>query len=402
VIAYNYKAYDQQGTVRKGEIAASDEQSALQDLRALGLLPIAISMTEKRSWVAFLWPRFENKKSLSRAGRERYLSSLATLLHAGFLLSDCHRFLANDQSDKALARFSSDILEKLQRGHTLSVSLRGDHGGMDMAQIAAIAAGEKAGDLIQPLLHIAQSMKASNANRDKLTSALIYPLVLVLTSVVSIVVVASVLVPNLLPIFEGRESELPAAMRILVALKAFFADHFALIVIFVLGLALIARQLASNVAVQTVVHNTKRKVGFVRKLEAARIAGSIGLMLRGGTSILDATRTCGENERNAILSRELLMVTEEISEGKPFRDAARQITAFTPIDLQMLSLAEQANRLEVVLDHIAKTNDADATRQLERLMGLLTPFMTLLMGLLIGGLIYSVMRSILSINQLVQ
>jgi general secretion pathway protein F len=399
---FAYKAYDTKGQIREGQIPAENEQAALQAVRTLGLMPIEIKQGGQNNFLKQLIPRFENSNQLSNANRERYLSSLSTMLDSGFLLPDCHRFLANDTTDKTLAAFSKSILEKLQSGMTLSSSLRNSNTGFDMAQIAAITAGEKSGNLFQPLRHVADVMKTNNANREKLVSAMIYPAILVLTSFASIAVVATVLVPNLMPIFEGRESEMPAGMRFLVFLRSFLSDNLAVLSLVLFCLVLLLRQLVKTPFFRALWQRVLRKITFIRKLEAARISSSLSLMLRGGTTLLDAVKLCASNAGNAQSGRELALAVDMISEGRPFREAIQKIAVFGPMDIQMLSVAENANRLETVLDHVAATNNSEAMRQLERFIGLLTPIMTLLMGVLIGGLIYSVMRSILGINQLVQ
>jgi general secretion pathway protein F len=399
---FAYRAFDTKGHMHEGRLSADDEQKALNAVRALGYTPLSLTKGADRNTFARFLPQFDTKSQLSRTTRERYLTSLATMLDAGFLLSDCHRFLANDTGDKTLAQFCKSLLDQLQAGQTLSASLRASNGGFDMAQLAAITAGEKSGNLAPPLRHVAETLRTNNANREKLISAMIYPAILVLTSLGSIVVIATVLAPNLLPIFEGREQDMPTAMRLLIDIQSFMTENFALVILTFLCSLFLLRYVARLTSVRLLWERMLRKIGLVRKLEAAQIAGSLALMLRGGTTLLDAIRLCAANAGSLQSRTELNATAEAIAEGAPFREAVRQIALFELMDIQMLSVAENANRLEPVLEHVAATNNTHAMRQLERIMGLLTPVMTLLMGLLIGGLIYTVMRSILSINQLAQ
>jgi general secretion pathway protein F len=400
--AYYYSAYDIKGHLHRGEIAAYDEQSALHKIKALGLTPTSMSSQKKPVGLFGNLSLRTADKKLNSSIRSQYLSSLSMLLTAGFVLTDCHRFLSNDTTSRAPANFAKAILEKLQSGQSLSASLRASDGGFDLAQLAAIAAAEKSGDLVGPLRSLSDAIKRSNENRNKLLAALIYPAILVLTSLLSIGIVATILVPNLLPIFEGREQDLPVAISFLSAMTAALTEHYAMIALFLLGAFLLFRIIIKTEAVAKLITRTKRHVGFLRKFECARIASSFALLLRGGTTLLEATKICAANAGNTQLRQELLSVADSISEGKPLRVAAGSLAIFGPMELQMLTVAESSNKLETVLEHIANTNEADATQEIQRLMSLLTPIMTLFMGLLIGGLVYSVMSSILSINQLVR
>jgi general secretion pathway protein F len=397
---YSYTAYDFAGNLRTGSVSAETEQAALQTVRAKGLLPVTFiadkATDERKSFFQFQG----RKETLKPNDRERYFTSLAMLIDAGFLLPDCHRFLASSSNGPALARVSRDILEKIQSGHSLSLSLRESKGGFGVAEIATIAAAEKSGDLAGPLRKLSFAMKRKIANREKLVSALIYPIILVLTSLASIFIIAMILVPNLAPVFEGRESEMPLALKLLNRLNIAFSEYWAVLAMVVLGLSLGLRMTMRSRAFQEALQSIARHIEVLRKLKTARIASSLASLLSGGMALLDAVKLSASNASDPLSGYELSSIANYVAEGKSFQESVAKTGIFGPMELEMLAVAESANRLEAILEHISTTNEDQATQQIERMVTMITPIMTLVMGALIGGLVYTVMRAILGINQL--
>jgi general secretion pathway protein F len=399
---YSYTAYDREGNLRVGNISSVTEQTALQTLRATGLLPVSFIAgqvaDERRSIFQFQ----SRNETLTVKDRERYFTSLAMLLEAGFLLPDCHRFLTINSNGPALAKFSEGILEKIQSGQSLSLSLRESKSGFDMAEIATVAAAEKSGDLAGPLLNLSLAMKRNIANREKLVSALVYPIILVMTSLASILIVAMVLVPNLMPVFEGRENEMPYALKLFNSLNVAVSEHSAAMALGALCLFFLMRMTMKHYVFRKSLQRVCQRVDFVRKRKSARIANSLASLLRGGMTLLDAIKLSASNASDPLSRHELSSIGNLVAEGKSFRESVARTEIFGPMELEMLAVAEGANRLEMVLEHISVTNEGQSIREIERLMTMLTPVMTLVMGALIGGLVYTVMRAILSINQLAQ
>ncbi len=220
---YSYKAYDRNGRTAKGMVAAVTEQEALAKLKETGLLPVSLSAGERPGI-------FESALSLRRnsnftiAQKIDYVSYLHSLLRAGLPLDRSHLLIAEGGGNRFIATQSRKIADELASGRSLSQSWESLGQCFSPMEVGMIASAERTGNLLVVLDQLRLILKQRKDLKDKVISASVYPIFLVLMSIAALAVIATVLVPALVPLFEGGAAQLPFLIRAVLFSKQLFNE----------------------------------------------------------------------------------------------------------------------------------------------------------------------------------
>jgi general secretion pathway protein F len=239
----------------------------------------------------------------------------------------------------------------------------------------------------------------------RLNSALVYPAVLLAVSLLTLAVTMTVLVPNLLPLFENSRAPMPMIIRLFLAVR----DHAALIgsatgmtLMAAVAGALRLRRDEKALFIRDRILLSLPVVGpLVRSAEAARVARSLALLLKSGMPVLQALSLAQTTARNRIIRYGLAAVAEQVAAGGRIGRAFERHAVMPAASCHLAAIGEETNRLDELMGHIAHIHETAMQERLERLTALATPVLTLVMGGLVAGLIFSVMKAVLSVNDLV-
>jgi general secretion pathway protein F len=274
----------------------------------------------------------------------------------------------------------------------------------DADYISVTRAGETSGTLGQVLAELADLLERRLEIRGQLQSALIYPLILVAFSLVTVGIVVTVLVPSIVSAFAEGGRPPPASVQVLVAIQSRWPEILlaigALALVGVLGTIAVIRR----PAVATAVDRQKLRLPVVAALvlhqETARFAHTLGTLLRAGVPLLQAANAaCGAIRNRHVLDR-MQRAIAMVREGVRLHRALETQGVLPPLALRMIAIGEEAGKLDRMLLRAAAVFEQQTKRSVDRLMALLTPLLTLIMALLVGGLIVTVMNAILGINEL--
>ena len=140
--------------------------------------------------------------------------------------------------------------------------------------------------------------------------------------------------------------------------------------------------------------------GILARAETARLAQTLGALLRGGVVLPTALRISTLVVRNRTVRAAMEQISEDVKEGANLSLLLERARVLSPMALRLIAIGEETGRLDKMLTHVARIAEAELQRRLELMMSLLTPLLTLLIGLGVGGLIYSVMTTILRVNDM--
>jgi general secretion pathway protein F len=247
---------------------------------------------------------------------------------------------------------------------------------------------------------LALALQRRLALRGKLSAALVYPILLLLMSATSLVLIATVLVPNLAPLFADSGTEPPIVIAFLMHAVAFVAQFGWELAMVLAALVLGAVMFFTSSQGRFFVGNQTLRFKTARQLEAARLCQTLSTLLGAGTPIQTAIITTSNAVTSHLVKVQLKKASEDVISGMKLSKALEQVTVLDSASRQFIAVGEETNQVESLLSHAGDTLEASAFNRIEKLVTLLTPLMTIGLGLMIGGLIMSVMRAILSINEL--
>jgi general secretion pathway protein F len=397
-----YKAYGPDGKLTEGEIEAVSAKSAADGLwsRRLVAFELAPIGAAKPWWQRELFA----SKALSLGGRAGFTRELATLTSAGIPLDDTLRLLADQTASAKTRPLAEALLADVLNGAALSDAFAKRAESFPPDYVSIVRAGEIGGKLAQALEELAALLERRAEIRARVQSALVYPVILVALSLVSLGIIVGVLIPNIAPIFGEGGKPVPAAIQILMTLHAHW-PAIALAFLLTGGVAGFAAIAAlRRPAIRLGFDRFKLRLpvvgSFLLMQETARYSRTLGTLLKAGVPLLQAATSAGAVIGNASLAGGLAAAIEAIREGVPLNQALSRHAGLPPLALRMIAIGEEAAKLDDMLLRVAAMFEQQTQRDIERFMTVFTPAITLFVAIFIGVLIVTIMNAVLSLNDL--
>jgi general secretion pathway protein F len=400
---YTYKAINNLGETEEGVRDAVDEQALIASLQLEGLIPIRVAAANSRS---FLGLGFGGKQSkLSQKDIALLTGELATLLESGLPLDKSLLVLMDlTEDNERLSKLIARVLEKVKGGVSLADSLEQQHGVFTKFYLNMIRAGEAGGGLDQVLTRLSEYLERSQELKDSVSTAMIYPIILLVMSLASLFIMLTFVVPQFTEMFESAGKALPVSTQIVVGLAEWLQSYWwALVIGFIFISSYMKYQLADPV---------RKKVwdGRFLKLplagtiitnkETANISRTLGTLLGNGVSILSALVIVRETVDNLVMASAIADAEEQLKQGKHLSDALLEKQLLPKMAMQMIKMGEETGRLEEMLLRVATIYDKQLRVAIQRLLAFLEPVLIITLGLMIAGIIVSILLAILSVNDL--
>ena len=406
---FRYKAVSGSGDIVEGEMKAGSRAGVIDQLHDRGYVPIRADEVRAPSHagpraVKFLGRDILPARRVSRRNIALMTRDLATLLGAGLPLERAFEVLIDLADREAVKALLGRVLDAVRSGSTLADALAAQGGAFPAYYVSMIQAGEAGGSLDEVLIRLADFMERERALKDRVTSALIYPAIVLVMAGLSVVILLAVVVPEFKPLFEDAGQALPLSTRIIVALGEAFQDYWWAALLAIAAAALLARQQLANPASRHRWHGLILKTPLLgdltAKIEVARFSRTVGTLLKNGVALLTALGIAKHTLSNAVLAKSTEGVAERLKQGKGLAEPLAEAGLFPRLALHLVRVGEESGRLEEMLIKIADIYDHEVERAMERLLALLVPAVTIVLGLLIAGIIGSVLSALLGVYDL--
>ena len=398
---FTYKAVNSLGETEEGIRDAIDEQVLIAALHSEGYLPIRVAPANNRSF--FGWRAKQSK--LSHKDIALLTGELATLLESDLPLDKSLLVLMDLTEDHVyLSKLIARILDKVKGGTTLADALEQQSGVFSKFYLNMIRAGEAGGSLGEVLARLSEYLERSQELKDTVSTALIYPAILLVMSLASLFVMLTFVVPQFTEMFESAGKALPISTQIVVALAEWLQSYWwALLTSIIFISSYMKFQLADPIS-KKVWDGRFLKVPLAGTIithkETANISRTLGTLLGNGVSLLAALTIVRETIDNLVLAAAIEEAEEQLKQGKHLSDALLGKGLFPKMAIQMIKMGEETGRLEEMLLRLATIYDKQLRVAIQRLLAFLEPVLIISLGLMIAGIIVSILLAILSVNDL--
>lgn len=393
---FRYTAVNRKGQNEKGIIDAQSAASARQMLRARGLIVRQLAEDEEkrdRELFPFL-SRFLYR--VPRKDVALFVRQLGTLLDAGIPLDRSLQNIIeqteNQYLKKALIEIRGDIVE----GESLSKALA-KHGAIfpDMYK-NLVAVGEQTGTYEKALLRLADLEEANLRIKNKVLSALFYPLILIGILGLLLVFLMSVVIPQMQELFVTLNAELPLITRIVIGVSGLFAFPWILMFPVLIGTAALGMHAwlskpEGRQQFEQLVLSTPVLGNLIQKVLLARFSRNLGVMLESRVSLIVALQVTARVVNHSIFSAEILQAIDRIREGSSLTEAFRDSVVMTQMVRGMLAAGEATDRVAPMIVKLADILEDEVDASVQRFSTLLEPAMMVFMGLMIGGIMGAIM-----------
>lgn len=401
---YRYKAVSAAGEILEGEIEAADRQAVIDGLHKQGNTPIRADPVKGRAVRQFGSTGLSRRRKLDSESIVLTTRQLATLLGSGLPIDRALSTQADIAKEGALRAFLEDVLKAVRGGSTLADALEPHKRSLPAYYIGLVRAGEAGGSLEIVLSRLAESLERGEALRETIRSAMYYPAFVLVMSVLTLVVLFTMVIPEFRPLFEDSATGMPASMAAVIAISDGLRDYWWLIAVAMVAIVLAVQQ-----------HNKtpdgrRRRDGLVlrlplfgdlvTKLEVARFARTLGTLLANGVMVLNALSITAETISNRQLAEAIAGLSGRLKRGEGLSLPLMETGLFPRLAVQLIRVGEESGQMESMLLRVADIYDEEVKRTIQRLLALLVPVMTICIGILVAAIIATMLTAILSTYEL--
>jgi general secretion pathway protein F len=405
---YEYTALNAKGKKAKGIIDADSTTAARQKLRGSSIFPIAID--EVHSATA---PKEARKISLGPlAGRIRpadvtmMTRQLSTLINAGFPLVQALDSLLPLARTSVLKKSLAKLKDSVVEGKSFAQALGLFPSTFTNLYRNMVKAGESSGTLEIVLERLADVLEKQQQLKNKITSALAYPILLALFGAAVLFFLMAHIVPSITSIFTDMGQALPTPTVVLIALSETLQSYAWLIpIIFVLlfgAFALTKRTTNGRYLIDKLKLALPVMGPLLCKYAVARFSRTLGSLLENGVTLLAALDIVKNISGNVLFAEATDSAIQDVSKGQPLATSLGKFKFFPPLATQMIQVGEQSGALEEMLYKIADVYENEMEANIMRMTSLLEPIMIVVMGVVMGFIILSICLPIFEMNQLVR
>jgi type IV pilus assembly protein PilC len=387
------------GEIFEGVYVAESEARLRRELEEKGLYVLRIQRAGRLALGTLPMP------TRSRVSTREFLvfnQELATLLKAGMPLVQSLDILRRRVSNPLFKSVLDDVYERVRGGSSLSESFEA-HGSMfPGVYTASLLAGEKSGSLEQVLRRYVAYVKVVTTVRRKTVSALVYPTILLILSLIVVSIIVLRVVPQFTAFYEQFGKELPLSTRMIVAVsevaRAYLWLFLAGLVAGALAFWAWLKQPSQRERFDRWILRVPGLGPIARKFSTSQAARTLGTLLGGGIPLVNALDVAARSIANRYIAHELQMAGQQVREGRSLAAAMTSSGAFTDVAIKMVEVGESTGALQEMLNSLADFYDEEIETNLGRFITLVEPILLVIMGLVIAGLLLALYMPLFNIS----
>ena len=399
---YAYKVRDRQGKLVTGEVWGDNDAAVIARLREMGYTPIKVGKKrEGMSMEINLRPGHVKPKEIAIFSRQ-----FATMVNSGLPILRALSILANQTASKALSKVVTQVRMDVERGSSLSAAMTKHPKAFSNLYIAMIRAGETGGVLDQVLLRLADNTEKQVELRQRVKSAMTYPVVVL--AMVSLVLVAMLLfvVPQFKSIYGQLHGSLPVPTKLLLALSDSFKKFFFVWIVGIVGMVIAFKRWKKTDKGRAVIDKLKLRVPvfgpLFHKTAMARFSSTLSVLLQSGVPIVQSLDIVSETVDNVTISSAVQDVQSSVKEGESIAKPLDRHDVFPPMVVQMLAVGEETGSVDVMLKKVAEFYESEVSATVDALTSLIEPLMIAVIGAAVGAAVIALYLPMFKIINLIK
>ncbi len=392
---FKYQALDAEGKLLNGQLNADSEREALRLLQGKNLTPIKIQEAKEVS------DRVRRKR-ISPTNVLDFTNGLCTLVEARVPIDRSLRLLEGITESPAMRELVLGLLREIKEGKSLAEAMENHANVFSKMYINIVRAGEEGGILHELLPDLADYLETSARTRQAIISAMIYPIVLLITGVISVVLLLVFVIPQFAAMFEDAGTAIPASAAFLLSLSAGIQSYGYLLLVFIALLIFGWKRLDKDPATKL------KKDGFLLSLpmlgtlilykDCAVFARTLGALLGAGIPLIRALKVAREVIANTVLTKHLLQVEEDVRGGAGLGISLEKTHQFPTLLHQLVAVGEESGRTASILLKSAATFDSYVRNQISSLVAALQPALIIILAIAVGGITITMLSAVFSMN----
>ena len=397
--SFSYVAIDQKGKEKKGSIEAESKEKALLAVKAKGLIPLSVAedsiLTRDIS--------FSLSKGTTVRERSLFCRQFTSLIRAGVTLVDALGMLAEQTENKGFSRAIRKVQTDLQKGETLSDSMKKHPEYFPPMLVNLVAAGEASGSLDVSFERMAVQFEKDAKLKGMIKKAMTYPMVVLVVAIAVVILMLAYVVPSFMGMFADMDIEMPGLTLAVIAASDFVQSHLFLIIGIILVIGIGIKAFTSSERGKGIISYLGVKIpkisDFTVKSSASRFARTLCTLTGSGIALVDALEISAKTMNNTLFRDAIIEAREEVLKGVPLSEPLARSGIFPPMVVHMIKIGEDTGDLEEMLEKLADYYDEEVELATQSLMAVIEPMIILVLAVVVGTLIGAVMMPMLSLYQ---
>ena len=398
---YNYKAINDKGESVRGVISAESVKIASDKLRKGGvyLSSIKEATGSRRSSISLPWT------GVSTSELAVMTRQFSTLVSSGLPLETSLVALYEQTDDQKLKEILSQVRSRVSEGSSLHVALEEHKNVFSDLYVSMVRAGEASGTLDVVLGRLADFLEKQQELTSKIRGAMIYPAIMFIVGLGVLVFMMTFVIPKVADIFEASNKALPFVTVELIGASDFLRENFALILVFMAAVFFFAHRYVKTPSGRKVYDRFSLRVPVFGKMSSkvmiSRFTRTLSTLLSSGIPLLESVKVSESVLGNSLYVENIKDVRVKVAEGAAFGSSLGQTGIFPPLVVRMVSVGEEAGKIEDMLSKVADMYDTEVDGMLSTLTSLLEPVMILIMGVVMGFIVFAILLPVLNLTSVI-
>jgi type IV pilus assembly protein PilC len=392
---FEWEGKDKNGKTVRGEIRAGGEAVVSASLRRQGIL---VGKIRKR--------RMSGGRPIKQKDIAIFTRQLSTMMKAGVPLLQAFDIVARGSTNPRLTRLLNDIRNDVETGTSLSAAFRKHPLQFDSLYCNLVEAGEAGGILEQLLDRLALYQEKTLAIKNKIKSALMYPIAVIVVAFVVLTVIMIWVIPAFKDVFSSFGADLPAPTLAVIAMSEFFVAYwFYIFLVLGGGGYFFFESWRRSEKMQKVMDRLLLRIpvfgGLIEKSVIARWTRTLATMFAAGVPLVEALDSVGGASGNAVFADATEQIQKDVSTGSALTTSMTAAGIFPTMVLQMAAIGEESGSLDHMLGKAAEFYEDEVDEMVKGLSSLMEPFIIVILGVLIGGIVISMYLPIFKLGAVV-
>jgi len=399
--AYSYLALDNKGKKKKGIIESDTARLARQQLRKKSLTPLeitAVKAQNKKAKSSLFSPKL-SASELSLLTRQ-----LATLVRAALPLEESLQAVADQSESQKIKMVLIAVRSDVLTGKPLALSMQAFPRIFPKDFIATVSAGEESGDLAMVLERLADHVERSQALKQKIVGAMLYPIILSIVAISVVVGLLTFVVPQIIHVFDSMDQELPPLTQNLIFISELLQNQGHYIALGIVIFSIIIYKLLQNPTIKRNWHLLLLKLPLVspliRTLNSAKLCRTLSTLLVSGVPMLTALNIAAKVITNIPMHDTIEQAIQEIREGSSLSHALKRGIGFPPLTIHLIASGESSGQIDAMLEKAAETQERELQGWISSFLTILEPLLLLSMGGIVLTIVLAIMLPIFNLNDL--
>jgi general secretion pathway protein F len=313
--------------------------------------------------------------------------------------------LINQASSRRFETVLRDVRERVTSGDSLADALSNHPRAFNALYVNMVRAGEASGHLDAVLGRVGEYLVRQNRLRNKVSSALLYPVIMITVGSLVVVVLMKFVVPRILALVSARGGVLPLPTRMLKATSDFFNDYWMLLVIAVFGIGFAYSTIYKSEKGRYAIDRIKLRLpifgDLYRKQAISRFSVTLATLLRSGVPVLEALKIVQNVVDNAVMSEIIGDIHDRIVEGQDISTPLKKSKMFPPVVGHMIAVGEQSGQLEDILGQLSEAYDEEIDISTQRMTAILEPIMIICIAVVVAFIVLAIVLPMLRLGKFV-